>query len=522
MYVGIPGQAKGSAGEVQDVELGEDEKKRRLVLHFGFPRTVCTWDRANNRSTEAELNRVLCEMGWGTLDLDTGAWIMVSEEPCVESPDSSLISYWEYLNTLFPTGPAVDVTTRHENLQQLSERSSRFTSTNEPGQKFRPMYEQMVRCLTLPKTVMKGLHITKVTLNEASIPEDPSVDDAANAVRFGRYQFLPSFFNMLLVLQKEKRAFSLVLHAFDQEELESVRKEMGMFCEGKHPCYNGQFKTRKVVMLGAEQGSRDLRLKSEYMGVMDRASDTLSFQERNCSPPAPPPAEKTEEEAEQSEEPAEPAEPPAPAFEPTAYVGHAQIYAGLQTEILEETSCVGILDDAEHWKTQNFSETAGKVVYVDSGETKVQHVFFDGNILGTSTNSVDIRDAVSREPVPFEEAKEVYFHRVNPVQAIVDPEYYIKALQNCEAKHLEAIVAQKKASSAKKVDPRGKLSREELLKLPHKEYLYHTVMSSLLPALELAQRDRPADPINFIAFYMLRHPRSYQKNLVDEPAAKAL
>lgn len=242
---------------------------RRLVLHFGIPRTICTWDRVNERTTEAELNRVLCEMGWGTLDLDTSTWVMVSEEPCVQRPDTSLISYSEYLMKLFPTGVDVDETTRLENDIQITERSGKFTEPNQPGQRFRPMFDQMVRCLTLPKTVMKGLSLSKVTLDEAALPEDVSAEEAANAVRFGRYQFLPSFFNLLVILQKEKRKFSIVFHSFSEKELEAVRKEIGMFCEGRHPCYNGQLKTKKVLMTG-EKGTRDLRMKVEYMGVMDR------------------------------------------------------------------------------------------------------------------------------------------------------------------------------------------------------------------------------------------------------------
>lgn len=213
---------------------------------------------------------------------------------------------------------------------------------------------------------------------------------------------------------------------------------------------------------------------------------------------------------------------PEATFAPTVYKGNEQIYAGMECELLEEACCIGILDDYEYWTGKDESETTGKVLYVDDGETKLQHLFFDGNIRGSSTYSVDIRDAVSEKPVPFEEANDVYFHRVNPVQAIVDPEYYIKALQHCEAKHLERIVAQKCAKSDK-VETATKFSREELLQLPPKEYLYETVMPGLLPALELCQRDRPADPISFIAFHLLRHPFTYQKSILEpqKPMAAA-
>jgi protein dpy-30 len=56
--------------------------------------------------------------------------------------------------------------------------------------------------------------------------------------------------------------------------------------------------------------------------------------------------------------------------------------------------------------------------------------------------------------------------------------------------------------------------KPEVLKtLPPKDYLYRTIIPALVPALEACQRDRPADPIEFIAFYMLRHPKQYSKAL---------
>lgn len=505
------------AGPYDDVALADEEKVRRLVLHVGVPRTICTLDRANEATTEAELNRVLAEMAWGSVDRGTGVWTPRFEEPRLDQPETGLISYLEWLQREFPTGKEVEDVARYDNAHQIRDRAARFTAANEPGQPFKPLFDQMVRSLTLPKNVMKGLGLTKVTLDESSLPEDVTGDEAANAVRFGRYQFLPSFFNLLIALQKEKRKFSLVFHSFKEEELNVVQKEMGMFCEGRHPCYNGQFKTKKVLMTG-EKGNKDLRMQVNYQGIMDRMGDTLTFKDRNSIRKE----EKPEGEENNTFGDSVDDGLPEQTFAPTVYKGNAPIYAGMLCEILEETSCVGILDDHEYWKeTKDEAPDAGKIVYVDDGETKVQHLFFDGNIRSSHTYSVDIRDAVTEKPVPHEEAKDVYFHQVDLVQAITDPEYYIKALQQCEAKHLERIVAQKR-EKAPWIETSDTLSRDELLKLDPKEYLYQTVMPGLVPALELCQRDRPADPISFIAFQLLRHPFTYQKSLKEEVPPPAI
>lgn len=506
----------------EDVVLTEEEKVRRLVLHFGVPRTICTWDRLNERTTEAELNRVLCEMAWGREDHD-GSWVMLAEEPSLDRPDPSLISYMEYLNKRYPTtGVDVDDTTRIDNKDALSEKTKGFTAADQPGAKFRSVYDTLVKSLSLPKNVMKGLNLAKVTMDEGEIPEDPSSDaEAANAVRYGRFQFLPAFFNLIIALQKEKRKFQVVFHSFSDRELEAVRKEMQMFCEGRHPCYNGQFKTKKVLMTG-EKGQRDLRMKEEYMGVMDRMGETLSFKDRNSVMKADPAEGGAGTEGGDPTATAGDDEGlPEATFAPTAYKGNAQIYAGLECELLEEVSCVGIIDDYEYWSGKEESETAGKVLYVDDGETTLQHIFFDGNIRSGNTYSVDIRDAVTEKPKTFQEAQDVYFHRVNTAQAIMDPEYYIKALQLCEATRLEQIKAQKCAKSPN-VESAKRLTQEELRQLPAKDYLYETVMPGLLPALELCQRDRPKDPIQFIAFYLLRHPFTYTKSVGELQPVPAL
>jgi len=53
--------------------------------------------------------------------------------------------------------------------------------------------------------------------------------------------------------------------------------------------------------------------------------------------------------------------------------------------------------------------------------------------------------------------------------------------------------------------------------LSAKAYIYHNIIPALAPALEIAVRDRPPDPLEFIAFYMLRHSSQYQKTVKIVP-----
>lgn len=123
---------------------------------------------------------------------------------------------------------------------------------------------------------------------------------------------------------------------------------------------------------------------------------------------------------------------------------------------------------------------------------------------------MDARDVTTGEPLSFDDVNGVFVHSVDLFAAIADQEYFIKALEACELKMSQRIVESRKVeitSSNANVTP-------EILKdLSPKEYLLRTVIPALLPALESCQRYRPADPLEFIAFYMLRHQKQYNKTL---------
>ena len=56
-------------------------------------------------------------------------------------------------------------------------------------------------------------------------------------------------------------------------------------------------------------------------------------------------------------------------------------------------------------------------------------MFFDDNIERDRAHIVDVRDAKTYAPVPFEVSQGRYLRRVDPYQAILDREYYVKEVQ---------------------------------------------------------------------------------------------
>jgi len=486
--------------------LTEDERNRWLVLHFALPRTIVTSDIAESRSTEMELNDALAAMAWGTVDESGGEWILESEEPTLDPPHSSLISYAEYVARSYPADSSMEDKAREENVAMAAQKRAAFTSPGEPGAKFRPIFDQMVKNLAHSnKALMKAFDIKRVILKEEELPEDPSRPDDQAIMRFGRHQVLPAFWQLLIHLTKKNRRFSIVFRTFSPEQLGLLRRELQLFCQGKHPAYCGTNKTQKPPPMNGDKGSRDMRLTDQSIGGLDRMSGVLEFANRPANELKPP-------------EPGESTDPSTgsmgPAFQPTKYSFPPmhEAYAGLMHHILDGANTAAIVDDFKYWQVKERDTLASKLLIVDDAggmaETKVQHVFFDGYIRGGGdAYAVDVREAVTGEPVPYAQAEGVFFHRVNLFEAVTDTDYFVKALEGCERKMSERILA------SRRVAEEGAPSEPQATELAPKEYLYRNVIPALLPALEACQRDRPADPIEFIAFYMLRHPKQYSKSL---------
>lgn len=53
-------------------------------------------------------------------------------------------------------------------------------------------------------------------------------------------------------------------------------------------------------------------------------------------------------------------------------------------------------------------------------------MFFDDNIGYSSAHIADVRNARTGESVAFEDAKNTYLMRAEPVNAVLDPKYFVR------------------------------------------------------------------------------------------------
>merc|ERR1719191_1938244 len=177
-----------------------------------------------------------------------------------------------------------------ENIRVANDKKNTCTNPGEPVVKFRPMFDQVVKNLVHSnKALAKAFDIKKCYLDEAEVPEDPDLDDQRNILRYGRFQIIPAFFNLIIQLTKDRRRFSIVFRTYNADQLPPVQRELRLLCEGKHPAYSGQNKTQKPPPMNGDKLSRDMRLIEDNVGRMNRMSGRFEFSNRaaNAAPAEP-------------------------------------------------------------------------------------------------------------------------------------------------------------------------------------------------------------------------------------------
>merc|ERR1712037_721334 len=67
-----------------------------------------------------------------------------------------------------------------------------------------------------------------------------------------------------------------------------------------------------------------------------------------------------------------------------------------------------------------------------------------------------------------------------------------------------------KEGSSSSATPSSKRSKQDLQALPTRQYLDQTVVPILLQGLASLARERPRDPIEYLAGYLIRHKREFE------------
>ena len=185
-------------------------------------------------------------------------------------------------------------------------------------------------------------------------------------------------------------------------------------------------------------------------------------------------------------------------------------------EQLKKNSTMAIQDDYPGWKDNGYSRSNGKLLMIDPSDYNTQHIFFDDNADAENECIVDVRDLITGEEIDYEKFMDMYVVKVSPHRAILEPEYFIKCIEQCEANRQEEI--QRVEAGIEDEDPLPRHVRErasvpgsdeteweKIQKLPEADYLMRTVLPVLYQGMRVVDLERPAAPLEYLALYLLKH-----------------
>jgi hypothetical protein len=167
-----------------------------------------------------------------------------------------------------------------------------------------------------------------------------------------------------------------------------------------------------------------------------------------------------------------------------------------------------IQDDYSYWASKKEASEGGKLLLIDDADYDTHHIFFDDNISSDPSHSiVDVRDLITGEQIPFKRAINKYIVIVDPEKAILENDYFVKRIEECEKRRGEEIENMEKgiASQEEIVQVAKKDEWAILQQLSTNEYLSKAVLPVVYQGLKEIDIERPQDPIKSFAFFLLKN-----------------
>jgi len=350
--------------------------QERLLLHFDINKTLIMSDRGI--SMEETLHKVIAESVWGYIKENTDLhnrgpndWILVSTEPSTTPPHSEhsvkLYTFSDYLEN-------------HTKLSKAERNNIKFSfaSKGSIGESFEKYYQILYEAMRPDDTIVR-------IASENNLP----------FISNGFYQILPCFFTLLLVLAEKDIDYSIVFRTFG-DDTPKISDELNSFCEGKHPICS-KFETFKKM--DGSDGTIDRRLYlPQYNGKVLRNEDHMVFVTVNQN----------------------------------NVIETFEGYDEFMRILSEWTKCgrtASIQDDFHFWAKHGESDSSGKILVLQNETSEMKQLFFDDNIEYDHAHIVDVRDH-NYKPLPFSVTKNVCLFKIQPYEAITDPNYYVKLIKN--------------------------------------------------------------------------------------------
>ena len=313
------------------------------------------------------------------------------------------------------------------------------------------------------------------------------------------HRIIISFFTMIISLKKLKQDFTIVFRFFgsDESSIEELVYEFNNFCDCNHPRFCGEYGYEKFKF-DVEKEKRDYKIDThtqEFMSVCYRGAkeeDEKFFFETMQQPNY----QEIEDLREAIEEYYTDSNNQG-SIQPC--IGYKEIYLSFMEKISQNSSFC-ILDDYSYF--MNNGKKHGKLFLIDPYDPDTLQIFFDIE-LDKYPEKIDVVDVVTHKKLSKEYYLNKYVVNVEPYKAIVDINYFLKKIEECVHNRKSELL--KMQSKDVPIIPRDQFLNfnEEMKNLPGDIYLEMTVLPLLQNALNMCDMIRPPDPISFIANFML-------------------
>jgi len=238
----------------------------------------------------------------------------------------------------------------------------------------------------------------------------------------GRYHLIPSFFRTISSLKKQKREFAVCFRTFGKD-LPLVIWEFNQFCAGQHPCYSGRNGTHLIKFDGSK-GTKDFRIQDPdqnciYYRFSDELQDAKLVTGIN---------QRFTNEKDELEDKLENDD----RFEDCKQINDSIPQFMHFTETLKKRSTMAVQEDHFHWNENDEPREMAKLLLIDQADYQTQHIFFDDNIKNEEDCIVDVRDAITKEVIPYRKMLNRYAVQVQPHRAILEGDYFLKQIALAE------------------------------------------------------------------------------------------
>jgi len=385
-----------------------------LLIHFDVNKTIIQSDSIQMKSIEEGVREGISELFWGHTrrDGDKLQWEWSRAKPSCGPPTDDVVHAGMTLTTY---------------QQYCKEAIKVKAEAKEAIRSFRLVEGQPVRA---EMEKLLGL-----TMKRMQLPPNIKYTKEAEAagVKGATYNMFPTLFHLVASLQRSRRPFAIIFRSFGADH-ENIKTEWNAFCELRHPTFSSLIEDIGP-MDGSVAGIPDRRIHGLHTLYRDAQGPVLVLHTFTNGP-----TEATWDSWAKSKP-----KPKADTRNGREYIDKvlkAKTVDGLfklqkwMKDFLMSQGTTAIKDDWAWWQFSGETAAGGKLMTLIGGKPPTQQIFYDDNIDYDDARIVDCRD-VNGQSMPSSKTLNKLCVKVNPVEALLDDDYFFRKLLHSQGDHLD-------------------------------------------------------------------------------------